>query len=229
MNIGTGADYFVATNGNDSWSGTLAAPNSKNTDGPFATIAKAQTAAQTLIVNANGRTTPITVQIRGGNYYQQALTFTAADSGTSTLGVLWENYPNETPVLSGGMVVTGWFNTTGNTYQLSLPTSTVYFENLFYNGGRRLRPRVGGLLGTYLRNVGPIYLAGCTSAVASAQRELRSLRDRQRLGVFRSLYIPCWRCQFDLDEPECALSDWRHRTHRFRVVEHAGDACSVHR
>jgi hypothetical protein len=160
VNIGTGSDYFVATNGNNSWSGTLAAPNSTNTDGPFATIAKAQTAVQTLLANANGRTTPITVQIRGGNYYQQALSFAAADSGTSTLGVLWENYPNETPVISGGMVVTGWTNTTGNTYEVTLPTSTVYFENLFYNGGRRLRPRVGGSLGTYLRNVGPIYLAG---------------------------------------------------------------------
>lgn len=164
VNIGTGADYFVATDGNDSWSGTLAAPNSKNTDGPFATIGKAQAAVQTLLVNANGRTNPITVQIRGGNYYQQALSFGTADSGISTLEVLWENYPNEAPVLSGGMVVTGWTNTTGNIYQVTLPESTVYFENLFYNGVRRLRPRVGGStngpIGTYLRNVGPIYLSG---------------------------------------------------------------------
>lgn len=164
MNIGTGADYFVATNGNDSWSGTLAAPNATNTNGPFATIAHTQTAVQTLVANANGRTTPITVQIEGGNYYQQALNFTSADSGTATLEVIWENYPNETPVISGGMVVTGWTNTTGNTYQTTLPAGTVYFENLFYNGGRRLRPRVGGStngpIGTYLRNVGPIYLAG---------------------------------------------------------------------
>lgn len=164
LNIGTGSDYFIATNGKDTWSGTLAAPNANNTDGPFATIAHAQTAVQTLIANANGRTTPITVQIEGGSYYQQALTFTAADSGTATLGVLWENYPNATPVISGGMVVTGWTNTTGNTYETMLPESTVYFENVFYNGGRRLRPRVGGSpngpIGTYLRNVGPIYLAG---------------------------------------------------------------------
>ena len=164
MNIGAGADYFVATNGNDSWSGELTAPNATNTDGPFATIAHAQTAVQTLVANGNGRTTAITVQIEGGTYYQQALTFTSADSGTATLGVLWENYPNESPIISGGMVVTGWTNTTGNTYQTTLPESTVYFENLFYNGGRRLRPRVGGStagpVGTYLRNAGPIYLAG---------------------------------------------------------------------
>ena len=164
MNVGQGADYFVATNGKDTWSGTLPAPNSKNTDGPFATIAHTQTAVQTLLADANGRTTPITVNIEGGTYYQQALAFTSADSGTATLPVIWENYPNQTPILSGGILVTGWTNTEGNSYQSTLPTSTVYFENLFYNGARRLRPRNGvsstSPTGTYLRNVGPIYLSG---------------------------------------------------------------------
>lgn len=163
VNVGTSSDYFVATNGNDSWSGTLPAPNANNTDGPFLTIAKAQTAVQALVSGANGRTTPITVQIRGGNYYQQALTFTSADSGTSTLGVLWENYPNETPILSGGMVVTGWINTSGSTYQTTLPASTKYFENIYYNGVRRLRPRVGGGVGTYLRIVAPIYASSSST------------------------------------------------------------------
>ena len=160
FNIGTGSDYFVATNGKDTWSGTLSAPNSNNTDGPFATIARAQTAVQSLVTNANGRTTPVTVQILGGTYYSQALTFTSADSGTAALPVQWENYPNQTPILSGGMLVTGWTNTGGNAYQVTLPTSAKYFESIFYNGTRRLRPRVGGSLGTYLRNAGPIYLAG---------------------------------------------------------------------
>lgn len=36
------ADFYVATNGNDSWSGTLEAPNSDKTDGPFASIERAQ-------------------------------------------------------------------------------------------------------------------------------------------------------------------------------------------
>ncbi len=162
--IGTAADFYVATDGNDSWSGTLWDPNVTGTDGPFATIARAQAAVHAILANPNGRTLPITVLIRNGTYYQQALTFTSADSGTATLQVFWENYPNESPILSGGMLVTGWTNTTGNTYQATLPASTVYFENLFYNNGRRLRPRVGGStagpVGTYLRNVGPVYLSG---------------------------------------------------------------------
>ncbi|MFA7003602.1 MAG: hypothetical protein WC429_06145, partial [Verrucomicrobiia bacterium] len=32
------ADFYVATNGNDQWSGKLAAPNKEKSDGPFATI-----------------------------------------------------------------------------------------------------------------------------------------------------------------------------------------------
>jgi hypothetical protein len=160
VNIGTNSDYFVATNGNNSWSGTLAYPNATNTDGPFASIAHTQTAVQTLVANANGRTTPVTVQILGGTYYQQALTFASADSGTATLEVLWENYPNQTPIISGGMLVTGWVNTTGNAYQVTLPAGTAYFENLFYNGTRRLRARNGGGVGTYLRIANTLYLAG---------------------------------------------------------------------
>jgi len=44
----TTADFYVATNGNDSWSGTLAVPNTNMTDGPFATIEKAQKAVRKL-------------------------------------------------------------------------------------------------------------------------------------------------------------------------------------
>lgn len=159
--VGTAADFYIATDGNDSWAGTLWDPNSTNSNGPFATIARAQIAVQAILSNPKGRTMPITVLIRAGNYYQQALTFTAADSGTATLGVNWQNYPNETPVLSGGMMVSGWTSLGSGLYQATLPTNTVYFENLFYNGGRRLRPRVGaGDVGAYKRIAGTVYLSG---------------------------------------------------------------------
>ena len=44
----TTADFYVATNGSDSWSGTLAIPNTDKSDGPFATIEKAQEAVRKL-------------------------------------------------------------------------------------------------------------------------------------------------------------------------------------
>ncbi len=42
------ADFYVAVNGNDQWSGTLDSPNREGTDGPFATIARAQEAVRAL-------------------------------------------------------------------------------------------------------------------------------------------------------------------------------------
>ena len=42
------ADFYVSPTGNDSWSGTLAKPNGAGTDGPFATIQRAQKAVREL-------------------------------------------------------------------------------------------------------------------------------------------------------------------------------------
>lgn len=163
----TVADFYVATNGNDNWSGTLSAPNSNNTDGPFATIGRAQTAVQGILKNPKGRTKPIQVMVRAGSYYvTQPLSFTTADSGTSALGVVWENYPNETPIVDGGMKITNWVHNSGNEWQATLPTSTQYFEQMFYNGQRRLRPRLGGYLGTYYRVAATIYLSGSPNGPA---------------------------------------------------------------
>ncbi len=45
---GKQADFYVAANGNDNWSGTLSEPNAGKTDGPFATIERAQRAVRDL-------------------------------------------------------------------------------------------------------------------------------------------------------------------------------------
>lgn len=42
------ADFYVATNGNDAWSGTLPEPNATKTDGPFLTLERAQKAVREL-------------------------------------------------------------------------------------------------------------------------------------------------------------------------------------
>lgn len=161
------ADFYVATDGNDNWSGTLSAPNSKGTDGPFATVSRAQTAVQGILQNPKGRTNPIQVMVRAGSYYvTQPLSFTTADSGSSTLQVVWENYPNETPVISGGLRITNWTHGGGDEWQATLPASAQYFEQFFYNGVRRLRPRLSGSLGTYYRVAATVYLPGSASGPA---------------------------------------------------------------
>jgi hypothetical protein len=101
------ADFFIATNGNDAWSGTLAAPNKAKTDGPFATVARAQKALR------EKKTGTKQVLIRGGFYSLDApLLFTEADSGTEATPILFAAYPGERPILSGGVRLTG-FKTVG--------------------------------------------------------------------------------------------------------------------
>jgi uncharacterized protein (TIGR03437 family) len=148
--------YYVAPNGNDFWSGTLSAPNGNNTDGPLATFDHARALVQSLSKTGLSK---ITVQFRGGTYFlTSTVTFTAADSGSSATQIVYANFPGESPVFSGGVRVQDWTNTGGNTWKATLPATFQNFENLFYNGTRRLRPRLGGALGTYFRIANTIYL-----------------------------------------------------------------------
>jgi uncharacterized protein (TIGR03437 family) len=151
--------YYVSPDGNDSWSGTLPAPNASSSDGPFASLARGQSAIRSAVAAASGR--PLTVLLRGGTYYLPAtpinsgtLNFTSADSGTANALITWQNYPGETPVVSGGIALTAWTNVLGKLWQTQLPAGTQPFEYLFYNGQRRLRSRVAGSggVGYYISN-----------------------------------------------------------------------------
>jgi hypothetical protein len=90
-----GTTYYVATNGNDSWSGTLTAPNGGGTDGPFRTIQRCATVA------AAGST----CNIRAGVYRE---TVTPANNGTAVDPITFQPYNNEDVTISGNDVITGW-------------------------------------------------------------------------------------------------------------------------
>jgi len=144
---GSNPVFYVATNGRDTWSGQLPSPNRQNTDGPFASLARAQMAVAALIKAHSG--VPITVMVRDGTYYLPmsptnpgTLLFGAADSGNVTTPVTWVNYPGETPVISGGVPVTGWTHVSGALWRAKLPTTTQPLEYVYYNGERRLRSRL---------------------------------------------------------------------------------------
>ena len=147
------ADYYVAPNGDDRWSGTLAAQNVAKTDGPFRSIAKAQSAVRERLAGHPGRT--ITIMLRSGTYYLAlsptnpgTLHFAAKDSGAPNAPVTWRNFPGETPIVSGGVRIgkgglgLAWRNVSGSLWELQLPAGIRPFEYLFYNGARRLRARV---------------------------------------------------------------------------------------
>ncbi|MFJ8044158.1 carbohydrate-binding protein [Kitasatospora sp. NPDC096147] len=119
--------FYVATDGNDSGPGTMAAP--------FATPARARDAARA----AGGGT----VYLRGGTYTLAApLTFDNRDSGTA-----YRAYQGEKVLLSGGKSITGtWSNqgTLGNGVHWSVPVPNAAawdFRELWLNNQRMTRAR----------------------------------------------------------------------------------------
>jgi len=115
-------NYYLATNGNDAWSGKLAAPNTANTDGPFATLEAAQAAIRKIRVRGSLPTGGVTVWIRGGSYYRSnTFTLTSQDAGTSTASVTYQAYGNETVHITGGKTVTDFTPVTDPTILNRLP------------------------------------------------------------------------------------------------------------
>ncbi len=138
------ADFYVAPNGNDAWSGRLPASNRNRTDGPLATLAAAQRYVRDMRARI-GRAATITVMVRGGTYeLTEPIIITPEESGTAGHPTIYCAYPGEKPVLSGGRRLTGWVNHAGR-YRIELPEvrdGGWRFEQLFVNGQRRYRPRL---------------------------------------------------------------------------------------
>jgi hypothetical protein len=100
------ADYYVALNGNDAWSGTLSEPNPEQTDGPFATLERARDEVRKRKA-AGGLSAPgMTVAVRAGIYaLSRSFELSARDSGTEAAPVTYRAYPGETVHLSGGVTL----------------------------------------------------------------------------------------------------------------------------
>ncbi|TLS51289.1 right-handed parallel beta-helix repeat-containing protein [Paenibacillus antri] len=130
--------YYVAPFGDDRWSGTLPEPNEGRTDGPFATVARAQAAMR------NERRDR--VLLRGGTYrLEEPLRFGPEDGGAPAT---YASFPGETAVLDGGRRLTGWRETTLDGLRVwvcdvpEAKSGAWRFRQLWVNGERRLRPRL---------------------------------------------------------------------------------------
>ena len=140
--------FYVSPNGSDSWSGRLPEPSEDGRDGPFATITRARDAIREL-KRREGLRRPVVVMIRGGVYYlDEPLVFTPEDSGTEGCPVVYQAYPGETPVISGGRPLEGFrVEELGGrkVWVATIPEARRgewYFRQLFVNGERRHRPRL---------------------------------------------------------------------------------------
>ncbi len=140
------AEFYVAPNGRDDWSGKLSAPDQKRTNGPFASISRAQRAVRQVKADESNRAKPVLVRIRGGMYYLDApLRFEPEDSGTSEAPVIYLAFPGEEPVISGGVQINGWRETDTGWWQTCLPEvekGQWNFTQLFVNDKRRYRTRL---------------------------------------------------------------------------------------
>ncbi len=132
------ADFFVATNGNDAWSGKLPAPNAAKTDGPFATLARARDAVRPLTPKMKA---DLVVMLRGGTYFVgQTVTFGPADSGQNKFKVVYTGYPGERAVLVGGRPITGWTKDGEHRYRAKVDPAWT-FHQLFVGGARQTNAR----------------------------------------------------------------------------------------
>ncbi|MCU0536477.1 MAG: right-handed parallel beta-helix repeat-containing protein [Hydrococcus sp. Prado102] len=121
-NSSDGIQFYVSTNGNDSWSGQQETPNATKTDGPFATLERARNAIRELKrQQGNALEEPVTVMVREGTYFlSETLVFTPEDSGTEDFPVTYKAYRNERAVISGGRRITNW-KRQGNIWTTNLP------------------------------------------------------------------------------------------------------------
>jgi len=140
------ADFYVAPNGNDNNKGTV--------DAPFATLERARKAVEAL--KKSRRSSSITVMLRGGTYFlAEPFKLRSSDSGSPAVPVIYEAYPGEKPVISGGRQITGWKVANGRWTASLDPGTYRFFEQLFINDQRRYRPRT--TKDGYLYNDGPLF------------------------------------------------------------------------
>ena len=153
--------YYVSTIGNDDWSGSLTEPNKDKTDGPFASISRAQQAIREL-KQKEGLKSPVTVMLREGLYYlDKTIVFTPEDNGTKECPITYQSYPGEKVVLSGGRPIKNWKRHKGDIYQTSLneqELESISFHQIFYNGKRQILARYPNFDPEHFRTGGFLYV-----------------------------------------------------------------------
>ncbi|GAB4307750.1 MAG: hypothetical protein Kow0069_05530 [Promethearchaeota archaeon] len=121
--------FYVAPDGNDAGPGTEAAP--------FRTLARGRDAARQLSGPWAG---DVVVYLRGGTHFlNETLALDWRDSGRDDHRLVFRNYPGESPVVSGGVLVTGW--AVGNDGAWTAPSPVADFRQLYVEGKRATRAR----------------------------------------------------------------------------------------
>ena len=143
--------FYVALDGDDSWSGTLPSPSASGDDGPFRNPAAAALAVQALPRPLSG---DVKVQLRAGVYALNSTLVLGSGGDGPGARVIWSSYPADgagTAVLSGGLPLSSWTRDASrpgiwvSTLPAAAPART---RSLFVNGARRWPARVPAISGT---------------------------------------------------------------------------------
>lgn len=124
------AEIYVSPDGDDNGKGT--------SSDPLRTVEGARNLVRTMNKNMTG---DIIVYLRGGTYtIADTIDFTSADSATNGYRIIYKAVEGETPVISGGIAVTGWelHDAEKNIYKASVPAGH-NFRQLYVNGERAVR------------------------------------------------------------------------------------------
>ena len=104
--IGT---LYVAPDGNEAWSGTLANANGEKNDGPLATLEGARNAIRALRKDGRLSDKGVTVELRAGTYeLARPFELTREDSGAADAPIRYRARKGDEVRISGGRVVTGF-------------------------------------------------------------------------------------------------------------------------
>lgn len=129
-------DLFIAKNGDDAWSGKLAAPNAQKSDGPFASFDRAREE-----IRNQKPHTAVNVRVRSGIYeFQKTFTLTATDTGTNAAPLEFSTFKGESVTLIGGKRITHFQPYRGEILQADLTgqeLNGVHFRQLLFAGKRQ--------------------------------------------------------------------------------------------
>ena len=169
-NAAAATTFYVSPQGNDQWSGRLAAANAEATDGPLATLAGAREAVRRL-KSQGPLQEPVNIVVADGTYpITEPVVFTPEDSGTADCPISYEAAPGAKPVVSGGRAITGFRATDDGLWVAKVPgvaEGQWYFEQLRINGRRATRARSPNEFYFYTRGTAPAGIAPLTDKPAN--------------------------------------------------------------
>jgi len=233
---GQTAEFYVATNGNDRWSGRLAAPNRMKSDGPFASLQRARDAIRSR--RSSGTTDESqTVYVRSGTYeIRQTLKFEAQDGGSPAAPVTYCAYKDDKPILVGGGTITGFVPHKGNILKADVGAQGfkgIYFRQLIFDGHRQQlarypnfdprNPHGGGWAYADGESI-PLYTDSPeedTRSFTIKQKDIRTWAHPKEVQVFVFARYNWWNDICDLDSIDAA-------TRRVRLAEGASYAVRLH-